>query len=186
MYTAEQKTQLKQYFRSAREERLAEQDRYLETMRSIEEQGDPGRILSLEWKDIVTAMMGEKYPPGSKERQELLGLNWDQAPIYRKLEKIEDEEVSSHLFHYNQVAEHTLHIRSTARFYELVGAVNTNTNFLYGLWAMRFVHLSLASEAKDSGDDKKAGEMEAEAIRLDEIAVSFLNFLREKSDNVTR
>lgn len=181
MYTAEQKSQLKEYFRRAREERLAEQDRYLETMRSIEEQQDPERILTLEWKDIRTAMREEKYPPGCKERKELLGLNWDQEPIYRKLERIEDEEIRSHVYHYNNIAEHTLCIKSMAKFYQLVRAVNINSKFLYELWALRSIHLILALEAKDIGDDKKAGEMEAEAARLGEIAVKFLGFLRRKS-----
>ena len=155
-------------------------------MRSIEEQEDSERILTLEWKDILAAMRGEKCPPGSKERQELLGLSWDQAPIYRKLEKIEDREIRSDLFHYNQIAEHTQRIKSMATFYELVGAVNTNSNFLYGLWAMRSIHVSLAEEAKDIGDDKKAEEMEAEAPRWDELGAAFLDFLQEKSNKVSQ
>lgn len=123
---------------TAQELKLIEQRRYRDAINAAlakpATNSDLERIEAIGVDNLFDCMEGQEWPPASSDWQEHHGIPWEQVPSYKRLQKVQDEDVRFALQFFAEINDHTTRLQAAARFYGLCGCSGPDTDFILAAW----------------------------------------------------
>ena len=153
-FTIKQKNAALDKIKGQENKSLEEQDVYREMMEKYkggEEKVIHNKITELGLNGIKVSLSSELFPPCHQEREEILGIKYNEAVAYKRIKSIEDFDISAALYFYNELADHTQRLRAMAKFMELLGGLTCTSELIMNFWVTGLMHRELLKEAEVLG-----------------------------------